>query len=192
MDSTPKIILASKSPRRQELLKLMQIDFEVKLIEVNEDFPLDLSHADIVKHIAENKARVFDHAANEIIITADTLVSLDNVVLGKPKDKTQAQAMLSKLSGNQHIVYTGVCIKTQRQLISFVESTMVTCREVSPEEIDFYIDNFKPFDKAGSYGIQDWWGVNVVSKIEGSYTNVMGLPTEALYRYLNNLGVKLH
>lgn len=182
------IILASKSPRRQELMKLMGLDFTVELKEVDESYPDGLTPAQIAVHISEKKANAFGSAKNQITITADTIVVLNGEILGKPNDKAHAQEMLLKLSGSKHEVYTGVSIVKNNQLTSFYDLTEVSCRTVTNAEIDFYIDNFKPFDKAGSYGVQDWWGLVVVEKINGSYTNVMGLPTEKLYQALQELG----
>ena len=181
------IILASKSPRRQELMKLMGLDFTIELKEVDESYPDGLTPTEIAIFISEKKANAFNANPNKIVITADTIVALNGEILGKPNDKVHAQEMLQKLSGSKHEVYTGVSIIKNNKLTSFYDLTEVTCREVTTEEIDFYIDNFKPFDKAGSYGIQDWWGLVVVEHINGSYTNVMGLPTEKLYKVLQEL-----
>ena len=178
------IILASKSPRRQELMKLMGLEFTVELKEVDESYPEGLSPAQIATHISEKKINAFGSKPNQIVITADTIVALNGEILGKPNDKIHAQEMLHKLSGSTHEVFTGVSIVKNNQLTSFYDLTTVTCRKVTTEEIEFYINNFKPFDKAGSYGIQDWWGLVVVERINGSYTNVMGLPTEKLYQAL--------
>ena len=177
------VILASKSPRRQELLKLMGLNFKVELRDVDESYPEHLSPAEIAVYISEQKAKAFE-AGNEVVITADTIVALNGEILGKPRDKNHAQEMLAKLSGNKHEVYTGVTLVKGNKIFSFYDRTEVYCKAVTSEEIDFYIDNYKPFDKAGSYGVQDWWGLVVVERIEGSYTNVMGLPTEKLYREL--------
>ncbi len=181
------IILASKSPRRQDLMKLMGLDFTIELKEVDESFPDGLTPAEIAIFISEKKANAFNANPNKIVITADTIVALNGEILGKPNDKIHAQEMLQKLSGSKHEVYTGVSIIKNNKLTSFYDLTEVTCRVVTTEEIDFYIDNFKPFDKAGSYGVQDWWGLVVVEHINGSYTNVMGLPTEKLYQALQEL-----
>lgn len=180
------IILASKSPRRQELLKLMGLNFKIELKDVDESYPEGLSPAEIAVYISEKKAKAF-YADNEIIITADTIVALNGEILGKPTDKTHAQEMLRKLSGAKHEVYTGVTLVKGEKQISFYDVTEVHCKEVTDIDIDFYIDNFQPYDKAGSYGVQDWWGIVVVQKIIGSYTNVMGLPTEKLYNELLKL-----
>jgi septum formation protein len=179
----PPIILASKSPRRQELLTLMGLNFKVELKDVDESYPADLSPAEIAIYISEQKAKAFT-ANGEIVITADTIVALDGEILGKPEDRAHAQEMLKKLSGSKHEVFTGVTLVKGDQMFSFYDRTAVYCKPVAVEEIDFYIDNYKPFDKAGSYGVQDWWGIVVVQRIEGSYTNVMGLPTEKLYNEL--------
>ncbi|TKC08330.1 septum formation protein Maf [Pedobacter polaris] len=181
------IILASKSPRRQELMKLMGLDFTIELKDIDESYPDGLSPAEIAIYIAEKKATAFTATENQIVITADTIVALDGEILGKPNDKVHAQEMLSKLSGRKHEVYTGVTLIKNNRTVSFYDLSEVFCREVTAEEIDFYIDNYKPFDKAGSYGVQDWWGLVVVERIHGSYTNVMGLPTEKLYQALSDL-----
>jgi septum formation protein len=180
------IILASKSPRRQELMKLMGLDFTIELKEVDESYPQGLGPAQIAMYISEKKAKAFGESNHQILITADTIVALNGEILGKPADKLHAQQMLRKLSGHKHEVYTGVTIIKDKSVFSFFDLSTVFCREVSDEEIDFYIDNFKPFDKAGAYGIQDWWGLTVVKRIDGSYTNVMGLPTEKLYEALSS------
>lgn len=181
------IILASKSPRRQELMKLLGLDFTVELKEVDETYPEGLSPAEIAVYIAEQKATAFGNAENKIVVTADTIVAINGEILGKPRDKAHAQEMLRKLSGSKHEVYTGVALIENKRMVSFYDLTEVQCREVSPEEIDFYIDNYQPYDKAGAYGVQDWWGLVVVKSIKGSYTNVMGLPTERLYQALAEL-----
>ncbi|KQC02261.1 nucleoside triphosphate pyrophosphatase [Pedobacter sp. Hv1] len=178
------IILASKSPRRQELMKLLGLDFTVELKEVDETYPEGLSPAEIAVYISELKANAFGHAANKIVVTADTIVAINGEILGKPSDRTHAQEMLRKLSGCKHEVYTGVTLIKDKKMVSFYDLTEVHCRAVTEDEIDFYIDNYQPYDKAGSYGIQDWFGVAVVERMVGSYTNVMGLPTEKLYQQL--------
>lgn len=181
------IILASKSPRRQELLTLMGLDFTVEVKPVDENFPFGLLPADAAIHISKVKAEAFGQPSGKMVITADTFVVIDNEILGKPKDYHHAVEMLQKLSGNQHRVFTGVTLVKKEKTISFCEQTKVYCRRLTPEEIHFYIANYQPFDKAGSYGIQDWFGINAVKRIEGSYTNVLGLPTEKLYGQLKNL-----
>jgi septum formation protein len=179
----PPIVLASKSPRRQELLTLMGLNFKVELKDVDESYPEGLSPAEIAVYISEQKAKAFT-GDGEIVITADTIVALNGEILGKPTDRSHAQEMLKKLSGSKHEVFTGVTIVKGDKSHSFYDRTEVLCKAVTSQEIDFYIDNYQPFDKAGSYGVQDWWGIVVVERIEGSYTNVMGLPTEKLYNEL--------
>ncbi|OWK71102.1 nucleoside triphosphate pyrophosphatase [Pedobacter sp. AJM] len=181
----PPIILASKSPRRQELLTLIGLNFKVVLKDVDESYPDGLSPAEIAVYISEQKAKAFK-ADDEIVITADTIVALNGEILGKPADRAHAQEMLAKLSGRKHEVYTGVTLAKGNKIYSFYDRTEVYCKSVTSEEIDFYIDHYQPYDKAGSYGVQDWWGLVVVQRIEGSYTNVMGLPTEKLYQELKN------
>jgi MAF protein len=183
---TLPIILASKSPRRQELMKSMNLDFKVVLKEVDESYPKDLLPAEIAIYIAEKKAAAFaDDSHENIVITADTIVAYNNEILGKPEDVTHATEMLTKLSGTNHQVYTGVSIAYGDKMHSFYDVTEVFFNPLTAEQIDFYIANFNPFDKAGAYGIQDWIGLVAVDKIIGSYTNVMGLPTEKLYKALS-------
>jgi len=179
------IILASKSPRRQELLALMDLDFQVVLKEVDESYPEGLSPAEIAVYIAEKKGRAFiDERENSIVITADTIVAYDNEILGKPENAAHALEMLTKLSGSRHEVYTGVCLTYADQFLSFYDLTAVYFKALTQEQIQYYIDNYNPYDKAGAYGVQDWIGMVAVERIEGSYTNVMGLPTEKLYTAL--------
>lgn len=183
------IILASKSPRRSELLTLMSLNFVVEVKEVDESFPAELSPAEVAMFISKSKADAFGEQDGKIVITADTIVAINGEILGKPKDYSHAVEMLQKLSGSEHKVFTGVTVIKNGVAESFYDETTVYCRELDNEEIDYYIENFKPFDKAGSYGIQDWFGINVVNRIEGSYTNVMGLPTEKLYQTLNTSSI---
>ena len=181
------IILASKSPRRQELMTLMGLDFSVQLKEVDESYPDGLTPSKIAIYISEQKAEAFGVSKGNIIVTADTIVALKGEILGKPTDRAHAQQMLSKLSGQPHEVYTGVTLVKDNFSYSFFDKTIVFCRDVTEEEINFYIDRYQPYDKAGAYGVQDWWGLAVVERIEGSYTNVMGLPTEKLLKALRDL-----
>ncbi|MFD1551846.1 septum formation protein Maf [Putridiphycobacter roseus] len=173
-----KVILASKSPRRQELLKGLNIPFEVLTREVDESYPKHLAPTEIATFLAEKKANAFLDIlqADNLIICADTIVVLGEVVLGKPKDATEAFEMLRALSGKQHQVITGVCVKTDKKTISFSSTTTVAFKTLEDSEIKFYIDTYKPYDKAGSYGIQEWIGYIGISNINGSYFNVMGLP----------------
>lgn len=179
------IILASKSPRRQQLLEAMDLRFEVVLKDVDESYPEGLTPAEIAVHIAEKKAQAFaGEYPQVIVVTADTIVAWKDEILGKPTDAAHAKEMLSKLSGSQHEVYTGVSLVYGEQNLSFYDVTEVYFRELTSEQIDYYIEHYKPFDKAGSYGVQDWIGMVAVEKMVGSYTNVMGLPTEKLYAAL--------
>lgn len=182
------IILASKSPRRQELLKLMGFDFQVVLREVDESYPNELSPSEIAVFISEKKARAFDlMIENEVVITADTIVSLDGKILGKPENEDHAFEILSALSGKKHDVITGVSLLKNHRIFSFYELTEVFFREITAEQIRYYINTCKPMDKAGAYGIQEWIGLVAVDKINGSYSNVVGLPTHRLYTELCNL-----
>ncbi|KXX67307.1 Maf family nucleotide pyrophosphatase [Flammeovirga sp. SJP92] len=183
-----KIILASKSPRRASLLKDMDIPFEIKVREVDESYPESLPSQEVAEYIANQKAVAFDDLnENEIAIFSDTVVVNQKDVLGKPKDFDEAKAMLQGLSGKSHTVYSAVCIKTHSKVISFTDETLVTFLPMSDEVLNYYIDEKKPFDKAGAYGIQEWIGMTMIEKIEGSYFTVMGLPTAILYQKLNQI-----
>lgn len=178
-----KVLLASQSPRRQELLKGLIPDFSIVKIETDESFPDDLKREEITEHISVNKADAFGELnPDEILITADTLVWLNNAVLGKPKDYDEAFKMLAEMSDVTHEVFTSVTLKSPEKTITFSETTEVTFDQFSEEEINYYIENFKPFDKAGAYGIQDWLGYAKISRINGCYYNVMGLPLRKLYQ----------
>ena len=180
------LILASKSPRRQELMQLMGLDFKVLLKDVDESYPETLAPAEIACYIAEKKAVAFtEERLSSLVITADTIVACEGEILGKPRNAAHAKEMLQKLSGTQHQVYTGVSLAHQHKLHTFYDVTEVCFRKISEAEIDYYITNYNPMDKAGSYGIQDWLGFVAVNSITGSYTNVMGLPTEKLYMALS-------
>jgi septum formation protein len=181
-----KIILASGSPRRQQFFKDLDIDFEIRLKEIDEIFPDSLKGLEITDYLAELKAKAFDGEIqpNEMIVTSDTLVWLNNKALGKPKDYDDAFQILKSLSNQTHEVITSVCFKTISETDIINEITKVTFTELSDDAIRYYLDNYKPFDKAGAYGIQEWIGLVGISKIEGSYTNVVGLPTEKVYKYL--------
>ncbi|MEB3379173.1 Maf-like protein [Flavobacterium psychrophilum] len=183
-----KIILASGSPRRQEFFKNLDLDFEVRLKEIEEIFPKTLQSLEITDYLAKLKASAFDGdlLQNELLITSDTLVWLQNEALGKPKDYDDAFAMLQKLSNQTHEVITSVCFKTKNKTEIINDITQVTFGKLSDEAIKYYLDNYKPFDKAGSYGIQEWIGLIGITNIHGSYTNVVGLPTEKVYLYLLN------
>jgi septum formation protein len=181
----PPIILASKSPRRQELLRLMDLDFRIVLKDVDESYPAYLKPEGIAVYIAQKKAEAFDETiSNEIVLTADTIVSIGNHILGKPETAEHAIEMLKMLSGKTHQVITGVCLLYKYKYHSFFDVSDVSFRILSDEEIRSYVDKYQPMDKAGSYGIQEWIGLTGIEKIDGSYTNVVGLPTEKLYREL--------
>ncbi|MBR5958105.1 MAG: septum formation protein Maf [Salinivirgaceae bacterium] len=181
-----KFVLASKSPRRQELLKGIVPEFDIMLRDTAESYPDTLQGAQIVEHLAKLKASAFEDelADNQLLITADTIVWIDNQVLGKPKNRAVAIEMLRQLSGCKHTVYTGVCLKTTQKERVFSAATDVYFRQLSDDEIAYYVDTYKPFDKAGSYGIQEWIGYVGIERIDGSYFNVMGLPVQRLYQEL--------
>jgi septum formation protein len=183
-----QIVLGSQSPRRKELLSLMNIDFRVEVQEVEESYPENLTPIEIAIHIASKKAKAFKGlSANELLITADTIVAQHQHILGKPKDAAHAKEMIQQLAGNTHEVITAVAFQYQSQLITFHDCTKVYMNPLSEAEINHYIENYKPYDKAGAYGIQEWIGLVAIQKIEGSYTNVMGLPTEKLYNELQKI-----
>jgi septum formation protein len=182
------VILASGSPRRQQYLKELDIDFEVRLKDVEEIYPETLRGAEITDFLALLKASALtDIAGNDIVITSDTIVWYNNRALGKPKDYDDALAMLTALSGNTHKVITSVCLKTINNTVVFNETTRVTFNTLSEEEIKYYLDNYKPFDKAGAYGIQEWIGLVAIAEIQGSYANVVGLPIDKLYQHLKEI-----
>lgn len=184
----PPIILASKSPRRQELLTLMGIDFRVVHKEVDETYPDGLTPPEIAMYVSEKKARAFNELVDkEIVITADTIVVLDEKILGKPDNDQHAVEILSNLSGNMHEVITGVSLLRNGQFHSFFEVSQVFFKPITEEQIRHYIKIGNPMDKAGAYGIQEWIGLIAIERIEGSYTNVVGLPTHRLYQELCSL-----
>jgi septum formation protein len=181
------LILASQSPRRQYLLKELGLDFEIIATNVLENYPATLSHPEIAVYLAELKADTFDGTRMEskaLIIAADTIVCLEHEILGKPGNYTAAVEMLKKLSGRKHDVITGVCLKSKNKRKTFHVKSSVYFKELKREEIDYYIENFQPFDKAGGYGVQEWIGYIGISRIEGSFFNVMGLPVKELYEEL--------
>lgn len=179
------IILGSQSPRRSYLLKEMGFLFDIKTIDFDESYPSETPVLEIAEYIAIKKNQSFEVTNNQLVITADSIVILNDQILGKPKDKKDAIATLRQLSNQKHYVSTGVCIQTVDKLVSFNEVAEVTFKPLTDKEIKFYIDKYKPFDKAGSYGIQDWIGLNKVENIKGTYTNIMGLPTARLYAELS-------
>jgi len=187
-----RIILASRSPRRQQLLKELGLNFDVVIKEYSETYPENLNGEEIALFVAQQKAEVFKNeiSENEIVITADTIVWCNSRVLGKPIDDEDAKRMLREISGNTHEVITGVCILSSLNERVFSVSTKVTFELFSEEEINYYIKEFKPFDKAGAYGIQEWIGIAACSHIEGSYFNVVGLPVYQLYKELQKFIMK--
>lgn len=178
-----KIILASKSPRRQYLLKELGITFEVHTKEVDESFPPELKAQEIPLYLCQKKADAFQEELtdNTIVITADTIVWVEGQVLNKPENFEDAVRMLQLLSGKMHEVFTGVCLRSKNKTRSFYAVTKVYFKNLSQEEIEFYINNYKPYDKAGAYGAQEFIGYIAIEKIEGTYFNVMGLPLKELY-----------
>lgn len=182
-----EIVLASNSPRRKELLQRMGVNFKVRtLFGIDESYPDSLRGEDIVCYISRNKAKAYQSsmAPNELLITADTIVYVDGEVMGKPKNAEQAKEMLHKLSGKTHQVITGVTIVTAKRTENFGVTSQVKFTNITDEEINFYVDNYLPFDKAGAYGIQEWIGIVAVEEIKGSYFNVVGLPVQRLYQKL--------
>ncbi len=182
------LILASGSPRRQHFLKELKLDFEIRLKEVDEVYPNHLKREEITDYLSKLKASPFKNELKEsdILITADTIVWLDNKAIGKPKNEIDAQVMLAKLSAKTHEVISSVCITSNEKQVVFNDITQVTFKELSKNEMEFYIKEYQPFDKAGSYGIQEWIGYIGIEKIEGSYFNVMGFPVHKFYRELLN------
>jgi septum formation protein len=179
-----QVILASGSPRRKELLRGMGINYVVELgQDVDETYPPELPPAEIPEFLAGLKSQAFPRelSNNELLLTADTIVACKGQVLGKPVDAGDAARMLQILSGSRHEVFTGICLRTRDREKRFTVCSAVTFRQLSPDEITYYVDTYKPFDKAGSYGVQEWIGYIGIAHIEGSYFNVMGLPTQRLY-----------
>jgi len=180
------LILASGSPRRQHFLKELGLDHEIRLKEIEENYPDHLKKEEITDFLAKLKASPFKNELkeNDILITADTIVWLNNKAIGKPKDQSDAIQMLEKLSKNTHEVISSVCLTSATKQIIFSDVTKVTFKKLSKEEILFYVNKYKPFDKAGSYGIQEWIGYIGIENINGSYFNVMGFPVHKFYREL--------
>lgn len=179
------IILASGSPRRQNFFKQLDIEFSIDVREVDEVYPEGLKAAEITDYLADLKSKAFpDLKENDLLITSDTIVWFEGNAIGKPKDKNDAFQMLRSMSGKDHQVYTSVSLKSKNFQRIINDETTVTFDELSDDEIHYYLESYKPYDKAGSYGIQDWIGMIAVSKMEGSYFNVMGLPVHKLYKEL--------
>ena len=181
------LLLGSKSPRRQELLKALGLHYSLVEIEVDEVYPAHLQGADIARYLCELKADAFETALiapDSILVTADTIVWLEGKYIGKPSGKVEAIEMLKQLSGQQHSVYTGICLRSATRKTVFHAHTLVNFRELTKDEIEFYVTHHKPYDKAGSYGIQDWIGYIGITGIEGCYYNVMGFPVQMFYSEL--------
>lgn len=190
MNRNYMIILGSNSPRRKELLAGLGLDFEVKVIDgISETYPEDTPSCDVAAYIAGRKADAYIDilGENTLVITADTVVIAGDEILGKPADREDARRMLRMLSGRTHQVTTGVCLLTSSSRRVFSVTTDVTFKELTNAEIDYYIDNYKPFDKAGAYGIQEWIGYIGVTGLRGSYFNVMGLPVQRIYQELQDM-----
>lgn len=183
------IILASGSPRRQQFFKDLGLDFEIRLKQVKEEYPSELKDVEITNYLAELKAAAFNGElkTNDILVTSDTIVWHEDKALEKPKDPAQALEMIKALGGKTHEVITSVCFKTSEKMRTVHAITRVTFSELEEDEIKFYIDKFRPFDKAGAYGIQEWIGLIGVEHLEGSYFNVVGLPTHLVYRTLREI-----
>ncbi|PJJ60488.1 Maf family nucleotide pyrophosphatase [Hymenobacter chitinivorans] len=189
---TLRLILASNSPRRRQLLTDLGLHYEVRLQEVDESFPPTLRRAEVAEYLAAHKAEAYRAglAPDEVVLTADTIVCLDDDVLNKPADEAEAIAMLTRLQGRTHDVYTGVCLLTGTgHRVVFSDQTRVYFRSLTPAEIEFYVRQYQPLDKAGAYGAQDWIGMVAVTKLEGSYFNVMGLPVHRVWTELEKLGL---
>ncbi|WP_027418349.1 Maf-like protein [Crocinitomix catalasitica] len=183
-----KIILASQSPRRQELLKGLDIDFEIRVKPIDENYPSTLKPEEVPEFLAKLKASAFDGeiAEDEIFITSDTIVIRGNDILEKPKSKEDAIRMISQLSAASHTVITGVCIRSATKEMVFSDNTHVTFMPLTEEEISYYVEKYEPYDKAGAYGVQEWIGYVGIERLEGSYYNVMGLPLHLVYKALKS------
>jgi septum formation protein len=182
-----RIILASNSPRRKELLSGIGVKYEFRMLpDIDESYPETVSADEVAGYLAEKKASAYLPELNddELLIPADTVVLLDSIVIGKPSDEADAIRMLQLLSGKTHKVITGVCLTSKKKQVVFSDTAYVTFGELSREEISYYVSNYKPYDKAGAYGVQEWIGYVAVEKIEGSYFNVMGLPIFKVYKEL--------
>jgi septum formation protein len=187
MKLTRPLILASSSPRRQYLMTEAGLKFTIEKPNVDESFPADMPVDQVAKYLAAKKAEYFRlNLRDQIVVTADTVVILFNKILNKPADRAEACEMLSSLSGRTHVVMTGVCIISKEKEESFDDTTEVTFQSLTRDEIEFYVDQYKPYDKAGAYGAQDWIGMVAIKKISGSYFNVMGLPIHKVYEHLKH------
>lgn len=187
MNFSRPLILASSSPRRQYLMREAGFQFEVRVPDIDESFPPEMPVNEVPKYLAEKKARVFEtQLQDEIVVTSDTVVILNNTILNKPLNRSEAIEMLGQLSGHTHTVITAVCLLSREKVDCFDDRTDVTFKKLTPQEIEFYVDNYKPFDKAGAYGAQDWIGLVAIQNINGSYFTVMGMPMHLVYTHLND------
>ena len=184
-----EIILASQSPRRKQLLEWAEVSFEIIVKETDESYPAGLSVEDVAMHIARNKALAVlqDHAITKPVLAADTIVVLDDQIIGKPKDRDDAIAILAALAGKKHRVITGVVIMHQQKEIAFADTTDVVFHALTNEQVIFYVDKYRPYDKAGAYAIQEWIGVVGIKSVTGDFYNVMGLPVSRVVQELNAL-----
>ena len=184
-----KIVLASKSPRRKELLGMLDLPFEIKVKDgIDESYPKDMPAIEVAEFLARLKGKAYaeEITENELVITADTIVILDEKIYGKPHDEKDAVDMLMQLQGRTHTVASGVCVATKEKIVSFTTCTAVTFAPLSQAEAEWYVEKYKPLDKAGAYGIQEWIGCAAVAGIDGSFYNVMGLPVHQLYNVLKD------
>ncbi|MBR6284179.1 MAG: septum formation protein Maf [Muribaculaceae bacterium] len=182
------VVLASNSPRRRELLSALGVEYRIELIKgINESHPAHLSAHDVAEYLARLKASAYQLRPNELLITADTVVILDNTILGKPTDAAEARHMLRQLSARTHSVVTGVAVTTAQRVHAFSDEALVTFDTLTDDEINYYVDHYAPLDKAGAYGIQEWIGYVGVKSLQGSFYTVMGLPVQRLYQLLKTL-----
>lgn len=187
MNLSRPLILASSSPRRQYLMKEAGFTFRIQSPDIDESFPSTLAPALVPAYLAEKKARVFEQQlTNEIVVSADTVVILGDKILNKPADRADAIRMIGMLSGQTHTVVTAVCLLGKEKIDCFSDHTEVTFQKLTQSEIEFYVDTYKPFDKAGAYGAQDWIGIVAIERIAGSYFTVMGMPMHLVYTRLKN------
>ena len=183
------VVLASKSPRRKELLGMLDVPFEIRVKDgIDESYPADMPAVEVAEYLSRLKGKAYaeDIRENEMVITADTIVILDGKIYGKPKNEDDAIYMLMQLQGRTHIVASGVCVATKEKIVSFTTTTEVTFAPLSREEATWYVGKYRPLDKAGAYGIQEWIGCAAVARIDGSFYNVMGLPVHQLYNVLKD------
>ena len=183
------VVLASKSPRRKELLGMLDVPFEIRVKDgLDESYPADMPAVEVSEYLSRLKGKAYaeDIRENELVITADTIVILDGKIYGKPKNEDDAIYMLMQLQGRTHIVASGVCVATKEKIVSFTTTTEVTFAQLSREEATWYVEKYRPLDKAGAYGIQEWIGCAAVARIDGSFYNVMGLPVHQLYNVLKD------